>query len=84
MVCPLWRMTPKQLLLLPVLALFAAPAFAAQTTADLITVISPAKEEQAWLAIPWETDLTAARRKAVAQNKPIFLWEMDGHPLGCT
>ena len=77
-------MIPKHLLLLPVLALFVAPAFAAQTTADLITVISPAKEEQAWLAIPWETDLTAARRKAVAQNKPIFLWEMDGHPLGCT
>lgn len=61
-----------------------APAFAAQTTAELIAVISPAKAEQAWLAIPWETDLTVARRKAVAQNRPIFLWEMDGHPLGCT
>ena len=61
-----------------------APSRAAQTTAQVIEVISPAKAEQAWLMIPWETDLTAARRKAVAQNKPVFLWEMDGHPLGCT
>ena len=61
-----------------------APLRAAQTTAQVIEVISPATAEQAWLMIPWETDLTAARRKAVAQNKPVFLWEMDGHPLGCT
>lgn len=68
------------------LACCGAPAFAApaQKTADIIAVIAPAKDEQAWLQIPWETDLAAARRKAVAQNKPIFLWEMDGHPLGCT
>lgn len=63
------------------LPLAAAPV---QSTAELIAVIAPAKDEQGWLQIPWETDLTAARRKAVAQNKPIFLWEMDGHPLGCT
>jgi hypothetical protein len=74
----------RSLLTSIVLAGIVAPAFSAQTTAELIAVISPAKEEQAWLAIPWETDLTVARRKAAAQNRPIFLWEMDGHPLGCT
>lgn len=63
----------------------AAPAPAApQKTVELLEVIAPAKGEQAWLQIPWETDLAAARRKAVAENKPVFLWEMDGHPLGCT
>jgi hypothetical protein len=62
----------------------AAPAAAAPTAAGLIALIAPAKGEQAWLSIPWETDLTAARKKAAAENKPIFLWEMDGHPLGCT
>lgn len=71
------------------LILFAATALVVQgappqTTADLVAVISPAKDEQAWLAIPWETDLTVARRKAAAASRPIFLWEMDGHPLGCT
>lgn len=76
----------KSPLLLLLLACCGAPAFAApvQKAADLIALISPAKAEQAWLQIPWETDLTSARRKAVAQNKPIFLWQMDGHPLGCT
>ena len=64
----------------------AAPlsAVPVQTTAEMIKVIAPAKLEQGWLSIPWETDLTTARRKAVAENKPVFLWEMDGHPLGCT
>lgn len=68
------------------LACFAVPISAApaQPVAEKIAVIAPAKDEQAWLSIPWETDLTTARRKAVAENKPVFLWEMDGHPLGCT
>lgn len=68
------------------LACWCAPAMAApvQNTGSLIAVIAPVPGEQSWLKIPWETDLTAARRKAVAENKPIFLWEMDGHPLGCT
>jgi hypothetical protein len=71
------------LLLFPGLPAVAAPA-SAQKTAELLEVIAPSRSEQAWLQIPWETDLAAARRKAVAQNKPVFLWEMDGHPLGCT
>lgn len=68
------------------LACCGAPAVSepAQTTAQLIEVIAPAEGEQAWLSIPWETDLAEARRKGAAQDKPIFLWEMDGHPLGCT
>jgi hypothetical protein len=30
------------------------------------------------------SSLWEARRKAAAEGKPILLWEMDGHPLGCT
>jgi hypothetical protein len=74
----------RSLLALTLLCATGSPLPAKQTTADLIAVISPAPEEQAWLSIPWETDLTAARRKAAELNRPIFLWEMDGHPLGCT
>ena len=70
--------------LLLTFAAAVAVSAAPQPTADLVRVISPAPGEQAWLAIPWETDLTAARRRAIAENRPIFLWEMDGHPLGCT
>ena len=55
-----------------------------QTREELMAVIEPGERGEAWLEIPWETDLTVARRKAAAAGKPVFLWEMDGHPLGCT
>ena len=49
----------------------------------LLTYIKPRHEELRWSAIPWETDLWAARRLAERAGKPIFLWAMNGHPLGC-
>ena len=44
----------------------------------------PTFQEDGWRSIPWQTDLWKARQQAAEQGKPIFLWEMDGHPLGCT
>ncbi len=38
----------------------------------------------AWKSIPWYADLISAQRAAIKQSKPIFIWSMDGHPLGCT
>jgi hypothetical protein len=52
--------------------------------AELHSLIQPKEDESAWLSIPWGTDLWQARQKAAAAGKPILLWEMDGHPLGCT
>ena len=49
----------------------------------LLTYIKPKPDELRWRAIPWETDLWAARRMAEQAGKPIFLWAMNGHPLGC-
>ena len=40
--------------------------------------------EKVWRTIPWETDLLKAQAKAAKEKKPIFIWAMDGHPLGCT
>lgn len=37
-----------------------------------------------WRRIPWRIELLEAQREAAEQNKPLFLWAMDGHPLGCT
>ena len=39
---------------------------------------------EVWKTIPWHTELLSAQRAAVQQKKPIFIWSMDGHPLGCT
>jgi hypothetical protein len=50
----------------------------------LLAAIKPTKGEDKWAAIPWLTDLWQARQIAAKEGKPILLWEMDGHPLGCT
>jgi hypothetical protein len=47
-------------------------------------LIKPGPHEDKWSHIAWRTDLWQARKEAAAAGKPILLWEMDGHPLGCT
>ena len=47
-------------------------------------LVKPGADEDKWTQIPWLTNLWEARRRAAAEGKPILLWEMDGHPLGCT
>jgi hypothetical protein len=46
-------------------------------------LLRPAPDE-AWRTIPWKIAMLDAQRNAVAEKKPIFIWAMDGHPLGCT
>lgn len=46
-------------------------------------VIRPQAGEDQWEKIAWRTQLWAARKEAAAAGKPLLLWEMDGHPLGC-
>ena len=41
-------------------------------------------EESRWREIPWQTDIRDACRIAAETGKPIFLWAMNGNPLGCT
>ena len=40
--------------------------------------------EQPWRTIPWKISLLEARTRAAKERKPLFIWAMDGHPLGCT
>lgn len=40
--------------------------------------------EEAWTTIPWHSSLIPAQQMARKQGKPLFIWAMDGHPLGCT
>jgi hypothetical protein len=37
-----------------------------------------------WRTIPWKTSVLSAQQTAASEKKPIFIWAMDGHPLGCT
>jgi hypothetical protein len=45
--------------------------------------VLPADGEDEFARIPWLTSIWDARVKAAKEGKPILLWEMDGHPLGC-
>lgn len=45
--------------------------------------IQPAADEP-WRSVPWKIDLLEAQREAAQQKRPLFVWSMDGHPLGCT
>jgi hypothetical protein len=62
----------------------AAEPIKPEQFAKLQAMIKPDQTEDEWAKIPWMTDLWEARQAAAKQGKPILLWEMDGHPLGCT
>jgi hypothetical protein len=42
------------------------------------------KAREKWQSIAWKTDLLDARDAAAREGKLLFLWSMNGHPLGCT
>ena len=61
----------------------AVPKMTDAEYAAILATVRPAKGEDLFAEIPWETNLWDARRKAAKDGKPVLLWEMDGHPLGC-
>jgi len=68
--------------MLSVGVLHADPVKAEQLS-KLHALIKPQADEEKFMQIPWMTSLWDARKKAADEGKPILLWEMDGHPLGC-
>jgi len=46
--------------------------------------LQPTAQEQRWQEISWHAVFWEGVRRARAQDKPILLWVMNGHPLGCT
>lgn len=57
---------------------------APQSLEQQIEALLPTAEDQAFREIPWHLNLMEARAAAAAQDRPIFLWIMNGHPFGCT
>jgi hypothetical protein len=50
----------------------------------LHAAVAPLGETERWMEIPWEPNLAKARERAAQEGKPLLMWIMDGHPLGCT
>jgi len=61
---------------------FAVKKLPEEQFRKLHAAVAPRGER--WTEIPWETDLQAARQRARRERKPLLMWVMDGHPLGCT
>jgi hypothetical protein len=46
--------------------------------------IRPSAQELSFLEIPWRESFGVAVKEARENDRPILLWAMNGHPLGCT
>ncbi len=53
------------------------------TFETLLSRIKSRPQEVRWTDIAWETDLWKARRRAAVVRRPLFIWSMNGNPLGC-
>jgi hypothetical protein len=51
----------------------------------LLNMIKPQPGESPWREVDWLTDVTEARKKSVAEDKPLLIFTAaDGSPLGRT
>ena len=46
--------------------------------------VCPQPHEEVYLEIPWRESFYVAINEARKSDRPILLWAMNGHPLGCT
>jgi len=60
----------------------AAPEPRKLTLDQRLERLRPKPAEEKFMQIPWRTDLLAAREEAQQAGKPLFMWAMDGNPLG--
>ncbi|NNF41754.1 MAG: hypothetical protein HKO59_13145 [Phycisphaerales bacterium] len=66
------------------------PATAAVTTPassaldEWLGFITPSPAETAWREIPWRASFWQGVVDAQIEGKPVLLWAMNGHPMGCT
>ncbi|MDA1267040.1 MAG: hypothetical protein O2816_18320 [Planctomycetota bacterium] len=41
-------------------------------------------EDRRFDSLDWSTTFVDGLRRAEAEDQPLLLWAMNGHPLGCT
>lgn len=57
-----------------------------ETQKDFDTVfkfVSPRENETRWRKVPWIPSLWEGMKVAELKKKPMFIWAMNGDPLGC-
>jgi hypothetical protein len=66
------------------LAQAPAPVLDHQSLERWRDYIRPQVKDEAYLDIPWRESFYIAINEARETDRPILLWAMNGHPLGCT
>lgn len=77
-------MSPRPPLFALLLSTLLFPVHGDDSLEQRVARLRPTERESRWRKIPWRVDLLAARREAELTGKPLFMWLMDGHPLGGT
>ncbi len=61
----------------------SVPDLTATEFRELHETLLPRHPEK-WQIVPWKIALLEARALAAKSGKPLFMWSMNGNPLGCT
>lgn len=83
---------PKRLLVLSLLLLSLTAVAQSETSyvpsrenfVDWLKFIRPSEQELAFERVGWRSKFWPAVQEARRLGRPILLWTMNGHPLGCT
>ena len=59
-------------------------ALTLQTLDTWRALIMPDAADNRWREIPWRSSLWQAVLDAQIEGKPLLIWVMNGHPMGCT
>ena len=83
MLDPMKLLTALCLTLSPFLLAQEEPRLTPENLDGFLEQILPPPGELEWQRIEWRASLGAAIIDARAADKPLLLWVMNGHPLGC-
>jgi len=59
------------------------PRLDEKTFDELFELCRPCPEKETWTEVAWIGEFWAGRQEAARTGKPMFIFAMNGHPLGC-
>ena len=62
----------------------AAQPLTDKTLAGYERYLTPRAEQLRWMKVDWHPSFWDGVVEAHRQKKPVLIWAMNGHPLGCT
>ena len=60
------------------------PELSIDTLDEWLLYLRPKKKELDWESLGWRPRYWEGLVEAQRTQKPVLLWAMNGHPLGCT